>query len=500
MTGSETGTQAEASAGASSRWQRNKARARDLYGKTKQPKVLLIGGGGAAIVTAGLGLWDISKFAAVAGGAAACWEAYKNFRKEPEKESRTTAPHPSPGAAPSALLTLPPGPSVAVLPFQNLSQDTNQDYFVDGVTEELTSALSRISWLFVIARNSAFTFKGRPVDVRQAGRELGVRYIVEGSVQRSGARVRIAAHLVNAQTGQQVWADRFESEGSDLFALQDSVTEAIAGAIEPSLRLAEIAKARAKRPSSLDTHEQYFLALSHIRELTREGSSKALELLRAVIQADPGFVTAKALAIFCLVTRAAQGWQSPEDTREGIELSRSALSEGDDDAYALSKGAQGLAFFAQDYDTGYLAIERSLKISPNSNQVIVGAAHFFLYRCEPARALELLHRAIRRSPLDPQLGWIMGGVASAHLMNGSYQEALEWAKNALDRAPKYGPAHRAKIVALWMLGRHDAAHTAASAFLDLVPGTSIGPRSKLYRDKAFGKLYTDALRSAGLPD
>jgi len=231
------------------------------------------------------------------------------------------------GAAPDRAATrtgpaLPDRPSLVVLPFQNMSGDAEQDYFADGMVEEIITALSRIRWLFVIARNSAFTYKGRAVDVRQVGRELGVRYVLEGSVRRAGGRVRITGQLVEAETGHHVWADRFDGELADVFGLQDRVTEAVTGAVEPNLRAAEVERAGRKPTGSLDAYDLYLRALPHLYAWDRAGSDAALDLLRRAMALDPAFALEKALAAHCLQHRQWQGWGAPGEREEALALAR----------------------------------------------------------------------------------------------------------------------------------------------------------------------------------
>jgi adenylate cyclase len=256
-------------------------------------------------------------------------------------------------------LPLPDRPSLVVLPFQNMGGDPEQDYFADGMVEDITTALSRIRWFFVIARNSAFTYRGRAVDVRQVGRELGVRYALEGSVRRAGGRLRIAAQLVEAETGRHVWAERFDGDAADVFDLQDRVTEAVAGAVEPSLQAAEVRRAQARPTGDPGAYELYLRALPCFRAATREGSDAALGLLRRAAALDPDFALARAFAAKCLQRRVVHGWSGPGEEAEAIALARSALDASPDDATALGHAGITLLWLGADRDRAVAALERA---------------------------------------------------------------------------------------------------------------------------------------------
>ena len=242
-------------------------------------------------------------------------------------------------------VTVPGKPSIVVLPFQNISGDPEQEYFADGMVEEITISLSRIRWLFVIARNSAFTYKGRFIDVRQVSRELGVRYVLEGSVRKSTNRLRISAQLIEAPTAHQVWADRFDGDLSDVFELQDQVTEGVVRAVAPSMRLAEIDRARRKPPESLDAYDLYLRALPNLYTLTRGGIEGALCLLRRALALDPGFASAAALIALLLECRLAQDWLDAvdQDRAEAVYAAHQAIASDPNDPEALAMAAQVLA-------------------------------------------------------------------------------------------------------------------------------------------------------------
>ncbi|WP_270938031.1 winged helix-turn-helix domain-containing protein [Falsiroseomonas oryzae] len=399
---------------------------------------------------------------------------------------------------------LPQAPSLAVLPFDNIGDDPEQAYFADGLVEELTSALSRIRALFVIARNSSFTFKDRAVDMHEAGRELGVRYLLRGSVRRAGPRIRVAVQLVDATAGaQQVWGDRFEGTLDDIFGLQDRIAEAIAGAVEPSLRHVEIERARRKPTERLDAYDLYLRALPAYYAMTREGSDAALALLRRAIAADPGYSLAKAFAARTHLSRAAQGWSGPGDTAEGIRLAREALADHHDDPATLRLAGHALTYLAYEHEEPSAALERALRLNPNSAEVLGSAAWMRLYNGDPASALPLFERATRLSPLDPETSHFLGGCAYGRLMLGEPAKALPPAQGAVRQQPRWPTGHRALIVAQWLLGACEAARDAVRRHRAETPSACrvfAERNARLFLDRAFAETLSRALREAGLPE
>jgi TolB-like protein len=267
-----------------------------------------------------------------------------------------------PSGTPRPTLPLPEKPSIAVLPFQNMSGDPEQEYFADGIVDEIITALSRFRSLFVIARNSTFTYKGRPVDVKQVGRELGVRYVLEGSVRRSASRVRITGQLIDAATGAHLWADRFDGELQDIFDLQDRVTVSVVSAIAPRLEQAEIERAKRKRTESLDAYEYLLRGIASFDRFTREANDEALRLFYRAVELDPDFASAYGMAAWCYIRRKANGWMVDrvQETNEAARLARCAVQMGKDDAHALCTAGYTLAFVAHDLDTGTNFIDRAL--------------------------------------------------------------------------------------------------------------------------------------------
>jgi adenylate cyclase len=413
----------------------------------------------------------------------------------PPEVPQAASPAPGPGGPD---LALPDRPSLVVLPFQNMSGDPEQEYFTDGMVEEITTALARVRWLFVIARNSAFAYKGRAVDVREVGRGLGVRYVLEGSVRRAGDRVRITGQLVEAETGHHVWADRFDGELADLFDLQDRVAEAVAGAVEPSLRAAEIRRARAKATGNLTAYDLYLRALPRFYALTRDGLAEAERLLRQALAADPGYALARAFLATCLSRQEIGG--SRDDAEEAARLAREVLAAEREDPLALAHAAFALG--GQE-EQAVRAVERALALGAGSADVLCSAAVVFVRACAPDRALDCAARAIRLSPLDPRMPTILAAMAQARIIAGRYEEALATARRAVAETADFGFGLWQITVALALAGRLEEARAAAGEMLRVAPGLGrvrAERHLRSYADQAFARRLVEALRAVGLPE
>src|SRR5438128_2587657 len=313
-----------------------------------------------------------------------------------------------------APLPLPDKPSIAVLPFQNMSGDPEQEYFVDGMVEEIITALSRTRWLFVIARNSTFTYKGRAVDVKQIGRELGVRYVLEGSVRKGGNRVRITAQLIDALSGAHLWADRFDGSLEDVFELQDKVAISVAGVIEPTLRQSEIERARRKRPDSLDAYDLYLRALPDAFAAMPEDADKALALLGKAIELEPDFAAAHAIIPFCHEQRYLRGGMQEETRIAALRHARHAIAAGGDDAAALATAGFVIAVCGRDYEAALTAFDRSFALSSSSALALGFSSIVRAWKGDDAIAVEQANRALRLSPFDPLVILPYVGLAYAH--------------------------------------------------------------------------------------
>ena len=278
--------------------------------------------------------------------------------------------------APKDAPQMPDKPSIAVLPFQNMSGDPEQDYFADGIAEDIVTGLSRFHWFFVIARNSSFTYKGRNVDVRQVGRELGVRYVLEGSVRKSAETLRITAQLVEAATGNHLWAEKYDGVLADVFDLQDQITEGVVAAVQPSLQKAEIERARRKRPENLDAYDLYLRALPHAWAFTSDEADKAIPLLNLALKIDPVYAAAHGLAAFCHEVCFTWGNRRPADRAAAVHHARAVLASGTDDATALSNAGAIIGILERDYDTGRAALDDALSHNPNSVQALAFSARW----------------------------------------------------------------------------------------------------------------------------
>jgi adenylate cyclase len=397
-------------------------------------------------------------------------------------------------------LALPDRPSIAALPFQNLSGDPEQEYFADGTVEDILTALSRFPRLFVISRNSSFTYKGRAVDVKQAGRELGVRYVLEGSVRKAASRVRITAQLIDVESGAHLWADRFDGGLEDIFELQDQVTERVVGAIAPKLEQAEIERASRKPTDSLDAYDCYLRAHAAIHPWTRPGNEEALRLFYRAIELDPGFAAAYGMAAWCRVQRKVGGWMEDpaREIAETARLAHRAAELGKDDAAALSAAGFALAYVVNDVTHGAAFIDRAVALNPNLAWAWLYSGWARIWLGHPDDAIEHFAHAIRLSPLDPLIADVQSATAYAHFFAGRYEEAASWAAMAIESrtAPYVSAAANA------LAGHLEEARTAVARLRDREPDVRIttlrealGP----YRPEDLAR-YEAGLRQAGVPE
>jgi TolB-like protein len=414
------------------------------------------------------------------------------------------------GAAGSSRppLPLPDKPSIAVLPFQNMSGDPEQEYFADGIVEEIITALSRFRELFVIARNSSFTYKGRPVDVKKVGQELGVRYVLEGSVRWAGNRVRIAGQLVDASTGAHLWADRFDGRLEDIFELQDQVTSSVVGAILPKLEQAEIERAKRKPTENLDAYDYYLRGIATFSEPgrgdNREANDEALRLFYKAIELDADFASAYGRAAMCFERRKTQGWMIDleQETAETTRLARNAARLGQDDAAALQRAGYALARVVGELDAGAALIDRALLLNPN---LALAWYHSGVVRCylgEPDIAIEHFARAMRLNPLGPFVFLPPLGTGFAHFLAGRYDEAYLCAKRVLEHHPDLGQAMRLFAISSALSGRLEEAQKTMRHLLQLDPTLRISRLKDTYsfrRPEDLANLI-EGFRKAGLPE
>ena len=399
---------------------------------------------------------------------------------------------------------LPAKPSIAVLPFVNLSGDPAQDYLADGVVEDIIAALSQNRWLFVVARNSSFTYKGRTVDVKQVGRELGVRYVLEGSWRTAQNRVRITGQLIDAATGAHHWASRFEGVLDDIFELQDQITESVAGAIAPQLERAEIERARHKPTASLDAYDYYLRGVAELHQGTRSTIDQALHCLHKATEIDPEFASAYAVAAWCYCWRKANGWMGDvaQELAEGVRLARRAVDLDKGDAVALARSGHALGYLGGDLHGGIALLDKALVLNPNLATARFLGGFLRLWDGQTEAAIEHLEHAMRLSPLDPELYRMQAGMAVAHLFAGRHDEASSWAEKAYRELPSFLLAVAVLAASHALAGRIAEARRAMDDVRRLDPGlrlSRVGDWLPIHRPENLA-TFVDGLRKAGLPE
>ena len=424
--------------------------------------------------------------------------------REEQQPADTARTAPSPERARS-LLTLPDRPSIAVLPFTNISGDPEQEYFADGMAEEVITALSHCKWLFVIARNSSFIYKGKAVDVREVGRDLGVRYVLEGSVRRGGNRLRFTGQLIDATSGAHIWADRFDGDMTDVFELQDRFTQSIVAAIEPNLQLAEIKRLKSKPTTSLEAYDLTLRAQQLEYEFTEVSLAASLRCLTETLAIDPSYAPAMALMAYCYGERRVQGWaqDTPAEVAEGLRLASRAVELGKDDGNVLWMAAYAVWRLAQDAQRARELANRSLRLNPNSAIALAITAWAEMQMGHFAKAIELFHRAERLSPRDPR-GWLIAtGLGAAYGNAGRFEEAVSWCEAALVQNPRFTVALRVLAVSLARLGQREKANAVIQELLKIEPQLTLSnlrARIRFMDGTPRGNAFLDALRLAGLPE
>jgi TolB-like protein len=408
-------------------------------------------------------------------------------------------------AAEAASLALPEKPSLVVLPFQNMTGDAEQEYFVDGMVEEITTAIARLPWLFVIARNSAFSYKGKPPDVKRVAQELGVRYVLEGSVRKAGNRVRITGQLIDTATGAHIWADRFDGRLDDIFDLQDQVASNVAGAIEPKLRQSEIDRAIRKPAANLTAYDLYLRALAQSYRYTEEGLAEAVALAQQALAIDPSYAPAAAMVSVCRWMQRVQGWGalSADDVGEACRLARQALEAERDDAETIWQAAMTLFRLAGETAMAAAALDRALALNPNAAHAWMARGAIHASRNQPEAAIEAIERARRLSPFDPYTFFYAFTVANAHFAARRFEQAVEWADSALHDQPRLASAMRLKVTALALLGHLDAARAELRRLLAIDPKVTIaGYRAYAghFLTVELLELQATGMRLAGMPE
>jgi TolB-like protein len=391
-------------------------------------------------------------------------------------------------------------PSIAVLPFANRSDDPEQSYFADGMVEEIVTGLSRIKWLMVISRSSTLIYKGKPVDVKTVGRELGVRYLLEGSVRRSGNHIRVTGQLIETETAAHVWADRYDGTLQDIFALQDEMTISVIGAVEPTLRKAEIERARRKRPDSLDAYDLYLRALPFVCTAMPEDADKALHFLEAAIRLEPDYAVVHGFIAWCHEQRYLRAGLSTETRAAARRHAHAAIEAAGDDAMALAMGGFVVGAMERDYGTALDALDRSLALSPSSALAFGFSSIIRAWLGDDTTAIEHARMGIRLGPHDPLIYLPYVGLAYASFFSGRFTEAASAARRASAANPRFSVPCYLHIASLIRLNQVDEAKSMANTLLDLQTGFTIsGLVSGNITTKDRMDMLARALYEAGLP-
>ena len=413
----------------------------------------------------------------------------------------SSSPATKPPTETAQPLALPDKPSIAVLPFENMSGDPEQEYFADGMVEDIITGLSRSKSLFVIARTSSFTYKGKAVDVKRVGRELGVRYVLEGSVRKVGSRVRITGQLIDAATGAHLWADRFDSQLEEVFDLQDQVTSRVIDAISHQLEHAEIERAQRKPTENLQAYDYYLRALASFYKFTRETNHEALKLTEIASGIDPEFAAVYALGARCYVQRKAFGW-STGATQERIEarrLARRAIELDQNDPSVLAVAGHALAYVAGEVEEGAALLSRAIDLDANLVTARYWSGWVNLWLGNVDAAIEQFKIALRLSPLDPLIFNAQTGLAFAYFSAGRYEDASLWATTALRQQPKFVGAHLAMMACHAMSGRVKEAREVCARAMQLDPTLRISGFTYRRRPEDIEK-FAKAYRIAGMPE
>jgi pentatricopeptide repeat protein len=388
---------------------------------------------------------------------------------------------------------LPDKPSLVVLPFQNIGGDPEQEYFADGMVDEIITALSRITWLFVIARNSSFTYKGQAVDVKQVGRELGVRYVLEGAVRKAGGRVRISAQLIDATTGAHLWADRFDGPLEEIFELQDKVAVSVAGVIEPTLQAAETARSAYRPTIDLTAFDLYLRALR--RQFERNSLVQALDLLGQAIERDPHYGSALALAAQCHQALEVNGWAEDPETarRTSIDLARRALRSSPDYPDVLALAAFVLGYFGEDIDVSLRLIDRCLALNPSHSHGWHLGGLLRVFAGQPQVGLGHFENYLRLSPRDRRLTYL-NGIGEAYFFSRRFDEAAAALLASLDLAPNFPVTYRILASCYTHMGRLDDAREIVRRLRAITPAV-MEPGTR-YRNPELRELFLSGLRLA----
>src|SRR3954447_5836140 len=432
-------------------------------------------------------------------------QTLKNIAEPMQAWQIRPAAEASPAAGPPAKtrdLALPDKPSIVVLPFDNMSAEPGQDYLADGIVEAITAALSRIRSFFVIARSSAFTYKGRATNARDIGTELGVAYLLEGSVQKMGNRLRIIVQLIETEGGAHVWSSRYDGTMDEFFDLEDRITEQVAGALQPSVRIAEVERSRRKRPQDLGSYDYTMRAMPHVWALEKEESAKAIELLAKALAIDPDYPLALSLAGWCHAQRSVYNWADDISASQAMarSLAERAAAMSSDDAIILAVlGA--VHTFLRNYGTARVLLERAVTLDPNAAWAWSRLGWLECYSDQAQKGIENFERALRLSPIDPMNFNNYVGIGSAHEMAQEYDQAVAFYRRALQERPNARWIYRNLSSSLWGAGRLEEAKQAYAELMRNYPDLTIAKfKQAMVFSPAVLDRMADNLRRLGLPE
>jgi TolB-like protein/class 3 adenylate cyclase/Tfp pilus assembly protein PilF len=402
--------------------------------------------------------------------------------------------------SPPPKLSLPDKPSIAVLAFQNMSGDPEQEYFADGMVEDIITGLSRIKWLFVIARNSSFVYKGKAVDVRQVGRQLGVRYVLEGGVRKAGSRLRITTQLLEAETGAHLWADRYDGALEDVFDLQDQITEKVVGIVEPSLQRSEIERSRRKKPENLDAYDLYLRAVPHMATVMPADAQIAAALLRDALKIDPKYAAAHALIAWCHEIIFTRAGLNEADRSAGVSHARAAIANGSDDATALAIASLVVTHLSKDHATALGAIERALSLNPSCGAALYFGSYINGISGNPAIATAYANRALRISPFDPFAFAAYCALGTAATQEERFDDAALDFANSVQANPRFSTLYFFQAAALALAGRGEEARPFVERLLELEPEFRLRWMLEIGIEPAVAEKLTAGGRLLGLPE
>ena len=397
-------------------------------------------------------------------------------------------------------LTLPDKPSIAVLPFQNLSDDQSQEYFADGIVEDIITGLSRIKWLFVIARNSSFVYKGKTVDVRQVGRELGVRYVLEGGVRRAGNRLRITAQLIDAQTGAHLWADRYDGALEDVFDLQDQITDHVVGIVEPSLRRSEIERSRRKRPESLDAYDHFLRALPHMETRMPDGARVAIPLLKEAVRLDPDYAAAHAHLAWCHEWCFTRGGLDEAEKNSALFHAGITIASNTDDAAALAVAGFVTIILTKEHDMGLSVIGRALSLNASCATALYLGSMAYAFADHPETAAALANRALRLSPFDTSAFEAHMALGLVAVRAARYEEAISYFAKLSQSNPRFSTGYFLEAIALALARRSEESKIWVKRGLELEPGFRVRFFLQLGMATPIADKLTEGARLLGLPE